>query len=128
MGILASVVSSLLRALAMQHPPGWLSLTVTVPPGLSAGMEMQFAVPDGQFYSSTIPAGVGPGESFVVQVPAAPQPPSLPMGQPVSQTPMQPPEIGATAPMFPDVPADEVGQRQLAPAVVRQLTPVLAPQ
>lgn len=58
---------------------------ITVPPGMSAGQEVQFRTPAGMM-SVRIPIGVRPGATFTVQVaaPSAPPPSSpAPMGSPV---------------------------------------------
>ena len=68
-------------------------MQLTVPPGMSAGQEMQFQMPTGAVMNVRIPVGVQPGQSFVFQVPA-PEPIA---GRPVVDATPAIPMVDATA-------------------------------
>jgi Ca2+-binding EF-hand superfamily protein len=57
------------------------TVQLTVPPGYSAGQELQFRTEAGAVMSVPVPVGVPPGQSFVLQIPCeAPGPEVIPMG------------------------------------------------
>ena len=45
---------------------------VAIPPGMRAGQQLQFTTPSGQTCRATIPPGVPPGGTFIVEVQARP--------------------------------------------------------
>ena len=55
-------------------------MTVTCPPGVSCGADVMVSTPQGQKLMVKVPAGIGPGDTFQVQVPAhGPSPTQLMM-------------------------------------------------
>ena len=60
-------------------------VAVKVPPGMVAGQAIQFTAPGGGTFTATIPQGVQPGGTFLVEVAAAAAPPisqAVPMQAP----------------------------------------------
>ena len=56
------------------------TITVTCPPGVSCGADVTVSTPQGQKLMFKVPAGIGPGDTFQVQVPAhGPSPTQLMM-------------------------------------------------
>ena len=56
------------------------TMTVTCPPGVSGGADVTVSTPQGQKLMFKVPAGIGPGDTFQVQVPAhGPSPTQLMM-------------------------------------------------
>jgi len=75
-------------------------LAVRVPDGMLPGQAIAFATPSGQQFQAVIPAGVQPGQTFVVMVPrtAPPPPGNVPMGLPVDGPPAPAPAPPPPAP------------------------------
>jgi len=71
-------------------------LAVRVPEGMVPGQAIAFPTPSGQQYQAVIPAGVKPGQIFVVLVPSTPSQ-SLPMGLPVESSPAPAPAASPPA-------------------------------
>ena len=70
-----------------------MKLAVRVPAGMSPGQTVTFPSSGGQMFTTVIPRGVEPGQTFVVEVPQQKPPPTpppaqqdVPMGLPVSPT------------------------------------------
>lgn len=66
-------------------------LSVTVPPGVSPGQEIQVAAPDGRMISVVVPQFMGPGSKFTVAFPSSESSESNPADDPVATTTSPPP-------------------------------------
>ena len=74
-------------------------VAVKVPPGMVAGQGIQFSAPGGGTFTATIPQGVGPGGTFLVEV-AAPAAPPTAQAQPMYGTAQPAGQSAAAAAAF----------------------------